>query len=47
VTQSPVLCAMGVPPEIGGGAVRLSVGRFTTEEEVDRAAEALIRVARS
>lgn len=46
VTQSPVLCAMGVPPEIGKGAVRLSVGRFTTEEEVDRAAEVLIRAAR-
>jgi cysteine desulfurase len=41
VVQSPVLCAMGVPPELGRGAVRLSVGRFTTEEEVDRAAEAL------
>ena len=26
---------MGVPPEIGKGAVRLSVGRFTTAEEVD------------
>jgi cysteine desulfurase len=41
VVQSPVLCAMGVPPELGRGAVRLSVGRFTTEEEVDRAADAL------
>jgi cysteine desulfurase len=38
VTLSPVLKAMGVPPEIGRGAVRLSVGRFTTEEEIDRAA---------
>lgn len=46
VTQSPVLCAMGVPPEIGKGAVRLSVGRFTSEEEVDRAADILIRTAR-
>jgi len=42
VSQSPVLCAMGVPPEVGKGAVRLSVGRFTTEEEVDRAAEMLV-----
>lgn len=40
VSQSPVLCAMGVPPELGRGAVRLSVGRFTTEDEVDRAASA-------
>jgi len=46
VSQSPVLCAMGIPPEIGKGAVRLSVGRFTTEVEVDRAAEMLIAVAR-
>ena len=42
VTQSPVLCAMGVPPALGRGALRLTVGRFTTEEEIDRAAFALI-----
>jgi cysteine desulfurase len=41
VTMSPVLCAMGVRPEVGKGAVRLSVGRFTTEDEIDRAAELL------
>ncbi len=46
VSQSPVLCAMGVRPEVGQGAVRLTVGRFTTEEEIDRAAEALVRAAR-
>jgi cysteine desulfurase len=46
VVQSPVLCAMGVPPEVGRGAVRLSVGRFTTEAEVDQAAEALAAQAR-
>jgi cysteine desulfurase len=46
VTQSPVLCAMSVPPEIGRGALRLTVGRFTTEDEVDRAAEALVHSAR-
>jgi cysteine desulfurase len=45
VTQSPVLCAMKVPPEIGRGAVRLSVGRFTTEDEVDRAADLLTEAA--
>jgi cysteine desulfurase len=45
VTLSPVLKAMGVPAELGRGAVRLSVGRFTTEEEIDRAAEALLRVS--
>lgn len=37
---------MGVPEELGRGAVRLSVGRFTTEAEVDRAAELLVSRAR-
>ena len=45
VTQSPVLCAMGVAPALGRGALRLTVGRFTTEDEIDRAATALIRSA--
>jgi cysteine desulfurase len=45
VTQSPVLCAMGVPLPSGRGAVRLSVGRFTTEDEVDRAARLLVAAA--
>ncbi len=45
VSQSPVLCAMDVPPEIGQGALRLTVGRFTTVEEVERAAEILVRAA--
>jgi cysteine desulfurase len=45
VNQSPALCAMGVPPELGKGAVRFSVGRFTTEEEVDQAAVLLVRQA--
>jgi cysteine desulfurase len=42
ISQSQVLCAMGVPPELGRGAVRLTVGRFTTEDEIDRAEAALI-----
>ena len=46
VQQSPVLCAMGVDPEIGRGAVRLSVGRFTSEAEVDEAARLLAQAAR-
>jgi len=41
VTPSAVLCAMRVPPDISQGAVRLTVGRFTTEAEVDEAAELL------
>jgi cysteine desulfurase len=44
VSVSPVLAAMGVPAGQARGAVRLSVGRFTTEEDVDRAA-ALFRDA--
>jgi cysteine desulfurase len=42
VHLSPVLEAMGLPPELGRGAVRLSVGRFTTAAEVDRAAGLLV-----
>jgi cysteine desulfurase len=41
VKLSPVLDAMGVLPEVGRGALRLTVGRFTTEEEIDRAAALL------
>ncbi len=46
VTVSPVLKAMGVPERLARGAVRLSVGRFTTDDEVDRAAVQLIRMAK-
>jgi cysteine desulfurase len=34
---SPVLRAMGVEEDFGFGAVRFSLGRFTTEQEIDRA----------
>jgi cysteine desulfurase len=47
VNQSPVLCAMGVPPEVGKGALRLTVGRFSTEAEIDEAAEVLVKAART
>lgn len=47
VHLSPVLAAMGVPPELGRGAVRLSVGRFTTEADIERACTALVAVARA
>lgn len=39
---SPVLLAMGVPEELAGSSLRLSLGRFTTEEEVDRAAARIV-----
>jgi cysteine desulfurase len=35
VQLSPVLKAMNVPPEIGMGAVRFSIGRTTTREEIE------------
>jgi cysteine desulfurase len=38
---SAVLLAMGVPPEEAIGAVRLTLGRSTTDEEIGRAADAL------
>lgn len=34
-TISPVLAAMGVAEEVGRGAVRFSLGRYTTKEEID------------
>lgn len=39
---SGVLGAMGLTPGQANGAVRLSLGRMTTESDVDRAAQALI-----
>ena len=44
VELSPVLQAMGVVPEVGMGAVRFSLGRGTTREEVDLVAERLADV---
>jgi cysteine desulfurase len=44
VELSPVLQAMSVDPEVGMGAVRFSLGRGTTREEVDIAAERLADV---
>ena len=38
---SGVLRAMGTPREQGFGAVRLSIGRLTTEAEIERAAQVL------
>ena len=46
VHLSPVLRAMGIDEKAGRGAIRLSVGRFTTEADVDRAAGLLVQAAR-
>lgn len=40
--MSPTLAAMGLDPEDARGTVRVSVGWFTSEEEIDRAASLLI-----
>jgi cysteine desulfurase len=44
ITLSSVLEAMQVPPELGMGAVRFSLGRYTTQEEIEQAVELLERV---
>ena len=42
---SHVLTAMGLPPALAGGALRLSLGRTTTSEEVDAAATVIVEAA--
>lgn len=42
-TMSPVLSAMGINPRIGLGAIRFSLGRTTTEEELEEAVNLLRR----
>ena len=44
VSISPVLTAMQVPAEFAAGTLRLSVGRFTTEAEIDQAIEQIMAV---
>jgi cysteine desulfurase len=46
ISRSPVLCAMNVPLEVNHGAMRLTVGRYTTDDEIDRAAKILVNAAR-
>jgi len=46
VRLSHVLEAMGVGEEVGMGAIRLSLGRPTTETEVDQAAKLLIETVK-
>ena len=47
VELSSVLEAMRVPLEYAKGTIRLSVGRYTTPDEIDRAASQIIRVVTS
>jgi cysteine desulfurase len=41
IELSPVLSAMRVPPHVGMGAIRFSLGRGTTELEIDAVADRL------
>jgi cysteine desulfurase len=43
VTISHVLAAMGVSREIGMGAIRLTLGRPTTEDEIDQVAKWIVK----
>lgn len=45
IELSPVLAAMGVPERIGMGAVRFSLGRGTTADEIDRVIARLATMA--
>ncbi len=47
IELSPVLEAMGVTPELGMGAIRFSLGRGTTREEIDAVAERLAGLPRT
>lgn len=44
VAVSSVLKAMRVPLEYAMGAIRFSVGRFTSEQEIDKAVDEIVRV---
>jgi cysteine desulfurase len=44
IELSPVLRAMNVPPEVGMGAVRFSLGRQTTDEEVHTVCDRLVEM---
>jgi cysteine desulfurase len=45
IELSPVLAAMGVPERIGMGAIRFSLGRGTTSDEIDQVAALLTRTS--
>ena len=44
--QSHVLTAMGTPPELSHGSLRLSLSTYTTEKEIDYVLEVLPKVIR-
>jgi cysteine desulfurase len=44
IELSPVLQAMGVAPEVGMGAIPFSLGRGTTQDEIDAVADRLAQI---
>jgi cysteine desulfurase len=44
---SPVLQAMRTPPDAGVGAVRFSLGRTTTPEEIEAVVQLLVEICKS
>ncbi len=46
-TGSATLTAMKVPDDVAFGAIRFSIGRFTTEAEIDEALAMIIKAVRS
>ena len=46
-TPSAVLLAMDMEPNVALGAVRLSIGRSTTRDQIAQAVRALVRASRA
>ena len=44
VSLSPVLQAMGVSAEVGRGAVRFSLGRYTQKTEIDLVRNQIVKI---
>jgi hypothetical protein len=45
--SSHVLAAMGAPDTQQGAPIRFGLSRFTTPEEIERAADAVVRIGRA
>lgn len=46
VKISHVLQAMGIPEDVAVGTIRISIGRFTTEREIEKAADHIVSAVR-
>ena len=47
IEASPVLHALGVPPELAAGSIRFSLSRYTTDEEVNEGAALTLRALKA